>query len=241
MAFDSDSGYVDSDKGQVFERLICTSDSAILDPDYCAGVAADTLPKPSDGRTPAVGKYYKTRLSDGSERIAYCQIFEPGGWESPFVFEIIRKEEVYTLGSWSMFTHGNWNCCWDGPMSGFYQSGKYFFLETCNTGSGFCASTAHFLSFPLRNEQEAFSEVPVYMHQWTPEGNELLYSHFRWSGDTLFGTYDHRMEAPVWNGDSMVGSKTVDSFSALVKYLPDVSGLYLKVLNPEALERIEID
>lgn len=232
--YTADSGYVNSAQEYRLIRLICDADTSVFTAPYCEFFRSDTLHCSTPVAPDSTGKYYRQLLPDGTIRWVLCMQVALY-WEVPYVFEIRQDGNRFTLAGWDVFPHGNYACCWHTPMSGFYKTGPYFLLETCNTGSAFCAGTAGVLFFPLAGSNDSMPEsadIPVYFYQGQGRCNQYLSSQPMLAGDTLLVNYTFAQEDPE-TGDC----RKQYSFSAFFKI--DARNRTVVLLNREAILKYE--
>lgn len=173
--FHTDSGYVSTTQNALFQQILLARDSSIFYSGYIEFLRADadsfdhklasldTFPQDSTG-----GKYFLTTRGSQRHYVACILIGNDFGGD-PYIFDIAEKDGVFRLESWKDYHHGLHACCWHGKMAGFYRVGPWFFLNTCNTGSGYCAKTAHLLFFPLLSKVDTVEEkaiIPMGTFQW---------------------------------------------------------------------------
>ncbi len=97
-----------------------------------------------------IGKYYKVRETNN---YFYCTI----DLTRKYTFETHLLIEINTIGDIlksERFFHGNYLCCWDNYYEGFKKYGDYFGIETCGTGSGYCASYLYLFKNILPQEKQ---------------------------------------------------------------------------------------
>lgn len=206
--FRSDSGYVSTSQNAVFQQILLERDSSMFYGGYIEFLRADadsfehklasldTFPRDSPG-----GKYFLATRG-GQRHYVACLLIgnDFGGY--PYVFDISEKDGVFRLESWKDYQHGLHACCWHGNMSGFYRVGPWFLVNTCNTGSGYCANKAHLLFFPLLSKIDIVEEkaiIPLGSFQWFFEKDDQSVEGFEGKlidgGDVLYCDYHNYLES----------------------------------------------
>ncbi len=198
FTFCQDSGFVTRAQSTFFQRLLAQRDSTIFVPEYNRLLLTDSRYDESNwarfdtfSRDSFGGKFYKGNAANGVQQWVICLPVTSTMDDDPYVFEIKNEKGKFKVASWDVFPHGNYACCWNEPMDGFYKIGRWFFVNSCGTGSGFCSSAAHLLFFPLSIPNDTLNRptvIPQYYFQGYPD-EEYLKSTCRVHGDTIFADY----------------------------------------------------
>ena len=101
-----------------------------------------------------IGKYYKVG-STGNYFACLIDYSDKYAFETHLLLELSPNGNLLKS---ERYIHGNYPCCWDNYYSGFGKMGNYFYIETCATGSGFCASELYL--FKNIKPQDSIISVP---------------------------------------------------------------------------------
>lgn len=239
--FQADSGFINEPQGYQLQALVEEIDTAIF------LVEHSNWDLPLQGPTVSfspleriTGKYYRDVKADGVIRWILClnALTEVG--EHPYILEIGQNEKDFSLVSWALYYHGMYDCCWHGPMRGFFRLGPYFFIKTCNTGSLFCAGKAHPLYFPQRNKEET-EPLAIPVSFWQRQGGRFgqsVESTWQLASDTLIVQYEYNLDTfEDQEGPPCDDCLPHDRFTAFYKI--DTVLQTVKLLNREAIMQHE--
>lgn len=238
QAFRADSGFVNSTQALQLLQLICQNDTALFGSQYCASQKG-ALSVVNLSQSDSSGKYYLGREINGERQWVLCTTINMVMDGMPFVLEFTERQGAFTLNGYRQYYHGNYACCWQGHWEEFAKMGPYFYVETCGTGSGFCAASANFLTFPLspNTDNEAPSpSITLRSFQAYPL-REVLQGKMNMRGDTIVVDYTYQVDSFIENAaKEMVPHSLYDTrFTALFGF--DPAQQKFSLLNREAVLR----
>ncbi len=135
-----DSGFILKNSGLDFLLVNALTDTA-----------ADSWWK-SDADT--IGRYYLDEQS-GNYITCMLDLSHKYNFETHLLMEITPSGKLVRS---ERFFHGNYPCCWSNYYDGFRKYGKYYGMNTCGTGSGFCSD--HLYLFRQIRAQDSMRSIP---------------------------------------------------------------------------------
>jgi hypothetical protein len=90
--------------------------------------------------TDTIGKYYE--IENGNLFACIQDLIHSGYGSGQLLCQLAPD---HTLLKSEYYSNGMYLCCWDNRYDSFQKHGKYFTLDVCGTGSGYCSTQSYFM------------------------------------------------------------------------------------------------